>query len=412
VQRAAKKSFMDVQSRPPSNPSRSADPGPASTPPLATTSSGYSLEVVTTEDGLSNLREDWNLLSDAAAFPNVFMSFDWFRVWNRCFALQARCGRRHPQVLVLKRGGRVGGIAPFIHRTASRFGVAVRKVEFLESESSYNDCVWGNDPAGQTAALWDFLAQTEDQWDLVDLRSVRETGNVLPHLKISLAHTKLIYRFLPENPCHYLALDAPWPEMLSRRSRSTRHTFQTQERRLEEMRAEGLRIRIIEDPQNEPRLLEKLIALEGQKEIDGKCVDPWMARYPEVFQSLFSALGPRGWISVALMELGDLPVACVWAFRCGKKLWCYNRAFNPAYSRLSPGTMLDTALIDYGFAHGYEEYDFLYGREPYKMKWSTGSHERFRLVIWSRRWISRARAYVYLDLKEAVYRRWGKKADP
>jgi len=174
------------------------------------------------------------------------------------------------------------------------------------------------------------------------------------------------------------------------------------------MHTEVLRIRIIEDPQEEPRLLEKLIALESLKEIEGKHVDPWMARYPEVFQSLFNELGAYGWISVALMELGDQPMACVWAFRCGKKLWCYNRAFNPAYSRLSPGTMLDTALIDYGFAHGYEEYDFLYGREPYKMRWSTGSHERFRLVIWSRRWISRARAYVYLDLKEAVYRRLGK----
>jgi CelD/BcsL family acetyltransferase involved in cellulose biosynthesis len=365
-----------------------------------------------TEEGLSNLREDWDRLSDAAAFPNVFMSFDWFRVWNRCFAQQARRGRRHLQVLVMKRDGRVEGISPFIHRTASRFGVAVRKVEFLESESSYNDCVWGNDPVGQGAALWDFLAQTEDQWDLVDLRSIRETGNVLRLLKISLARTKLLYRFLPEKPCHYLALDAPWSEILSRRSRSTRHTLQTQQRRLESMRAEGLRIRIIEDPQNEPRLVEKMIALESQKQIKGKLVDPWMARYPEVFRSLFSELGPRGWNSVALMELGDTPVACVWAFRCGNKLWCYNHAFNTDFSRLSPGTMLDTALIDYGFAQGYEEYDFLYGEEPYKLRWCTGSHERFRLVIWSRRWISRARAYVYLDLKEAVYRRMAKGAGP
>jgi CelD/BcsL family acetyltransferase involved in cellulose biosynthesis len=70
--------------------------------------------------------------------------------------------------------------------------------------------------------------------------------------------------------------------------------------------------------------------------------------------------------------------------------------------------MLDTVLIGYGFSHGYDEYDFLYGNEPYKMRWNTGCHERFRLLIWSRGWTSRAKAFLYVDLKEAIYRLGGK----
>jgi CelD/BcsL family acetyltransferase involved in cellulose biosynthesis len=174
------------------------------------------------------------------------------------------------------------------------------------------------------------------------------------------------------------------------------------------MSAEGLRVRIIEDPQQEPGLLWKLIALESQKRIGGKRVHPFLARYPEVFQTLLGKLGSRGWIMVALMEKGNLPIAWTMVFRCGKKLWGYHRAFNADFSRLSPGIMLDTALIDYGFSHGYDEYDFLYGKEPYKMRWNTGCHERFRLLIWSRRRISRAKAFIYVDLKEAIYRLGGK----
>jgi CelD/BcsL family acetyltransferase involved in cellulose biosynthesis len=400
---------MNVHSRPLLNPFSDPELEPAPDSCGMQTTQDYSIESVTTEEGLSDLEKDWNGLSEAAAFPNIFMTFDWVCAWNRRFAGDARHGRRHPSILVLRRNGAVAGILPFIHRTASRFGMAVRKVEFVESESAYNDFVWGSDPAGQAAAVLNYLAQTEDQWDLVDLRSMRETGNVSSLLKSALAHTRLIYRILPEKYCPYLSIDSPWPVMLSKLSPGTRHRLRNQQNRLDRMSAKGLRVRIIEDPQAEPGLIEKLIALESQKRIKGRLVSPFIARFPEVFQFLFGRLGPRGWISVFLMELGDIPLAWLLVFRCGRKLWGYHRAFNPAFSRLSPGTMLDTALIDYGFSHGYEEYDFLYGKESYKLQWNTGSHERFRLVIWNRRWISRARAFMYLDLRTAIYGLLGKR---
>jgi hypothetical protein len=41
--------------------------------------------------------------------------------------------------------------------------------------------------------------------------------------------------------------------------------------------------------------------------------------------------------------------------------------------------------------------------------WSTGFHDRFRLLVWRKEWISRTRAFVYLDFKTAVYRMIGKQ---
>jgi CelD/BcsL family acetyltransferase involved in cellulose biosynthesis len=115
---------------------------------------------------------------------------------------------------------------------------------------------------------------------------------------------------------------------------------------------------------------------------------PFFAKYPEVFHSLFDTLGPRGWIYVALMELGDRPLAWLMGFRCGKKLWAYQTAYDRSFARLSPGTMLIPAVLDYGYSHGYRECDLLRDDvEPHKMRWSTGFHETFRLQIWNRRWI-------------------------
>ena len=400
---------MSIDPAPCGYPQQSGQPEPGSGAPPSQASPLYSIARAATEQGLAALQADWNRLSETAGSPNVFTTFDWFRVWNQPFARQDRSGRRRLEVLALRnKNGAIAGVSPLIHRETSRLGFVVRKVEFLEIPADYNDFVLGDDPAGQSEAIVDFLVQTQEQWDLIDLRSLRETGNVKAQIESALSRTSLLYRILPEAPCPYLPIDGPWSGMVRRLSRSARRTLRNQQYRLDRMSAEGLRIRIIDRPRDEAALLEKLIAVKSQKRVRGELIPPFVARYPEVFHSLFDTLGSRGWIYVALMELGGPPLAWQLGFRCGRILWDFSTAYDHSFARLSPGTMLVPAILDYGFSHGYSEYDFLRGEEAYEMRWSTGSHQTFRLLIWSRRWSSRARAFVYLDFKRAVYRLFGR----
>jgi CelD/BcsL family acetyltransferase involved in cellulose biosynthesis len=402
---------MAIPSSPTGDPFRSQS-GPGFRPYLGESVPVYSVEPVATEEGLTDLEADWNRLSQTAELPNVFTTFDWFRAWNERAAREDKCHRRRPDVLVLKRDGVVAGISPLIRRTVSRLGLIVRKVEFLESPADYNDLVLMSDPR-QIEAVMTYLGQIQDQWDLIDLRNLRSVGNTMALIEDALSKTDFRYRIFPEARCPYLPIDANWTEILSRLSSSGRlpamglHTLRKKQHRLERMTAEDLRVRIIEDPQNEPGLLDKIIALEIQKRIRGELVLPFFARFPEVFQSLFETLGSRGWMFVGLMELADRPLACQIGFRCGRKLWAYFKAHDRSFSRFSPGTMLFLAILDYGFSRGYEEYDSLRGEDTHKMTWSTDSREIFRLVIWSRRRMSRARAFLYLDLKTVVYRAIG-----
>jgi CelD/BcsL family acetyltransferase involved in cellulose biosynthesis len=364
----------------------------------------YSIEEIKTEEGLLILKDAWNGLSESAESPNVFMTFDWFRAWNQRFTQENRSGRSL-SVLVTKKDGAVAGISPLIRRKVSRLGFSARKVEFVGREADYNDLVLGDNPAGQSEAIVEFLGQTQDQWDLINLRDLRDTGNTIARVENALARTGLTYRLIPEEErCPYLAIDAPWSEMLTRRSPSSRHVFRNQQSRLDRMDAEGLRIRIIENPLDEPGLLGKLVALESQKQVDGKLSPPVIGKYPDVFQALFDTLGPRGWLYIALMELGERPLAWRFGFRCGKKLWGYLTAYDHSFAHLSPGTMLIPAVVDYGLSRGCNEYDFLRGEESYKTRWSTGVHQSYWLRVWSRNWISRAHALVYLDLKPTVER--------
>lgn len=371
----------------PGKPPCNLEPGPIPTPSPTSASQPYSIEPIRSEEALSSLQEDWNRLSETAELPNVFMTFDWFQAWNRRRAQEHRKGQRRPEVLVLRKDGAVAGIAPLIYRETSRFGFRMRRLESLASPADYNDVAVGDDPAGQIAAIADFLVQTKDQWDLVELTSLRETGNVRSLLTSALSRTGLIYRILPADRCPYLSIDASASEIVGRFSGPSRRTFHKQQHRLDRLKAEGLRVRTIENPQDVPGLLDTLIALENQKLIDGKSMAPFIARYSEVFRSLFDTLGPRGWVYVTLMDLRGRPLAWQLGFRCGKKLWAYQTAYDRSFSRLSPGTMLFPPVLDYGFSHGFGEYDFLRDdQEPYKLRWSTGCHETFGLQIWSRRW--------------------------
>jgi CelD/BcsL family acetyltransferase involved in cellulose biosynthesis len=364
----------------------------------------YTIDLISTEKALSALEADWNRLSEAAEQPNAFMTYGWFRAWTRRRTAEYPAGRFVPNVLVLSEGSSVVGIAPLVRRISSRIGIRVRRLEFATNHADYNELLLGTDSTGLTDEVMHFLARTTSQWDLIDLRDMRDTGETIGPIKSALERAGLLYAILPENhACPYLPIDRDDVGSLKRLSGHVRRTLR---RRRERAAAEGLRVRIIENPQDEPKLLEKLTALDWQKHIY-RSSPAFISNYPEVLQSLFDSLGPRGWLYVALLELEERPIAFQFGFRCGDKLWDYTKAYDRSFSRFAPGILILPSLLEFGLEHGYREYDFLRGEEEYKKIWSTGSHSRFRLLIWNWRSTSRIRKFLYHDVKNTIYKLLG-----
>lgn len=372
-------------------------PGAIATPMRGDSASRYSVETVATESALDSLEADWNRLSLTADHPDAFMTYGWFRAWAKQLTRKDRAGRIQPHVLVLRAGLEIVGVAPLARRLASRL-IGLRKLEFVTNHSDYNDLIVGFDQAGQTEAAIDYLARTSRQWDVIDLRELRDIEGKIASIESALTRSGLSYqRFLEKDGCPYLPIDG------DAESRLSGHVRRTLRRRKERAEAEGLRIRIIENPQREPDLLKKLLTLENLKH-GHTAYAPFMSAYPEVFQSLFNTLGPLGWLYIALLEVGDRPIAFQLGFLCGDKIWDYTKAYDRSYSRFAPGTILLPELLNFGIERGFREYDFLRGEEQYKSVWSAGSHPRYRLLIWNRRGFSRIRKFIYHDLRTAIHR--------
>jgi CelD/BcsL family acetyltransferase involved in cellulose biosynthesis len=371
-----------------------------------------SIETVTSAEALAALEADWNRLSRNSESPNVFTTFDWFRAWNQRFERDFPHVRRRPHVIVVKKNAAVVGIAPLVMSVSSRSGVRVRRLEFVGREADYNDLVVGDGSPGLTGSVIDHLARTSNQWDMADLRELRRQGDATKQLEAGLSRAGLSYRLGPEEErCPFMEMGASWEEMLAARSSPTRHVFRNQQSRIDRLSESGLRVRIVEDFGREPGLLKKMAAIESRKQVGGSLSPPFLGKYEDVFRSLFQTLGPQGWLSAALMELGDRLLAWHLLFRCGRELWGYLTAYDAAFSRLSPGTMLVPAIVEYGCTRQFRVYDFLRGEEPYKTRWTTNVRHSAKFRIFSRSRFSRFLSFAYFDLLPAV-ERWTPRMRP
>ena len=377
-------------------------PLPSTSCSEAMPSSSYSVESITAQDEIVRLCEDWDRLSSVSSSPNVFATFDWFQTWYQHIVRTEGSARLQPNVLALKRNGAITGIAPLTRSVVQRFGFEMRRLQFAarNQEWDYNDLLVGDNRREQTAALCQFLSQTKSGWELVDLMDVRDVDGAVDELRGAVQDAGLACAVLPtEERCPYMTIDGSWEEMLSRRSSVTRHSFRNRQSRLNRTLGEGLQMRILDAPHTEPGLLERMIELEAQKRSGGKLSVPFLGKNADVFGAVFDKLGPKGWLCVTVMEWKDRLISWHLLFRCGGKLWGYLTAYDHEFARLSPGGLLIPAIIDYGFAHGCTEYDFLSGEESYKMQWATGFHERKRLLIWNDRWQSRLCAAAFRKLR-------------
>ena len=364
------------------------------------TAAFFSASVVSDERALRDLEMEWNRLSESSTNPNAFMTYGWYRAWLAAQLKEIGDGRTQAHVVVLRNGNEIAGVVPLVRRNVSRW-FRVRKLRFASEHADYHDLVVGENADGLISSFADHLAGTADQWDLVDLRELRETGDSKAVIERELKRAGLRYLILPEqHGCPWLHVTGDAETLMKRHSGHVRRTMR---KRSERAASEGFRVRFIENPHEEPGLLEKLVALDWKKHLH-KTSPTFVARFPEAFQSLIDTLGPRGWLYVALLENDSEAIAFQFGFRCGDKLWDYAKAYDRSFSRLAPGTLILPDILDYAYAHGFQEYDFLRGEEPYKMEWSDGCHRQFRLLVWNRKRTSRIRKFFYYDLKNAMDR--------
>lgn len=92
--------------------------------------------------------------------------------------------------------------------------------------------------------------------------------------------------------------------------------------------------------------------------------------YPQFIRDVAERFAQRGWLRLGLVRLDGVPVAAQIWFVKGGIASIFKLAYDPAYSKLSPGSVLSAALTRHVLEEDHvTEIDFLSGDDSYKQDW-------------------------------------------
>jgi CelD/BcsL family acetyltransferase involved in cellulose biosynthesis len=368
-------------------------------------SSELRVETVSDADGLLGLRNDWDRLVKQDPGRNSHSTFEWVHAWWFDFALKS-AGRLHKtlNIVVVRQDDHVVAIAPLVIHTAHRGKLKIRKVEFAGAAfADYQDFILEVKAPGLVSAIVRHLVSNSDAWDLVELRHIREDSITPSFLDQAIRSNGLPFRVRLERQCFFVHIESDWRTYLRSRSRRTRKTFRNHMNRLRALESEGLQVRIVDSPHTEPDLLARMIELEQRKRIRGAPTLYMFQGTEQFYQRLIEMFGPPGQLYVAVMEKGQRLIAYELGFCNGLTLLANAKAYDVAFKRYSPGTMLLPAIFDFGFQSGFREYDFGRGDEEYKKLLAKDSRRTVRYEIWNTALKSRFSANLYFKLRPYIY---------
>ncbi len=369
---------------------RPPDRGPEGPPP--------GIEVLTSLEGLERLRAQWSALWSRVPAATPFQSPEWLLPW------WSHIGEGELWTLALRApadglgGGRLVGLAPFyLYRPSPE---APRRLFPLGiATSDYLDLLLlpGWEAAGMRA-VFAHLDAHRDRWDLCELPQLRAGSPLLaapvpPGWRDTAA---------PAEPC--LALDLPEriEELPRRLPPGIRHNLRYYRRRAEQAGA----VRFLEaDGGSFGRIFAAHVALHRLR-WRARGAPGVMARGEIVKANEEAARGllERGLLRLYALELKGRIIATLYAFadrgqapqtaamqtaqaeaalprRPPASHYYYLGAFDPAFGRLSPGALLIGHAVEQAVARGARTFDFLSGREPYKLLWGARERPTWRRTL-------------------------------
>jgi CelD/BcsL family acetyltransferase involved in cellulose biosynthesis len=334
-------------------------------------------EVRSTEDFLS-LRAEWNTLVLEQANATVFQMWEWnFHVWKYS---EAKSTKLHI-LLVRDDKGELIGIAPFYSYDRFILGVRFRILEFIGKHfTDYREFIARHDCANVVhREIVGWLNHNRTQWDIVDLRYVREESDVVKNYDSLFRDSGFTTAIQRHNICPYLPL---------RRDRDVYATIHSQDlvkelkyktRRL--ARECNYRFVSISSSLELEEYLGKFFELH-RKRRDQKLQRGMFRsqKQEQLFVNLWSDLLGRG-LKLCFLLIDNQAAACLCNFAFKNKMYSYQNGLDPQFAKYSLGSIIHSLAIREALKEGMEEYDLLLGSSGYKREWTDKYRSLYRITM-------------------------------
>jgi CelD/BcsL family acetyltransferase involved in cellulose biosynthesis len=128
-------------------------------------------------ESVADIREEWNVLAENSAEPEIFTRFEYLSAW-----LGARPRAAQPHVITVTDGGGLKGAAPLMYAARRIAGVSLQTLEFLGSpQNDYADFIYSGE--NTLDVLLAAMERSAAGVDLVHLAPIKETSSTCRRLR-------------------------------------------------------------------------------------------------------------------------------------------------------------------------------------------------------------------------------------
>jgi CelD/BcsL family acetyltransferase involved in cellulose biosynthesis len=330
-----------------------------------------SLEVIDSIEDIPSIRREWEHLVEVSPDATIFQTYQWQYSWFQLL------GSGRPKVLVMRQNGSVRAIAPFVIRRC--FGLPFRRVQFaatgpsdylnIVADDGYRETAW------QTALQHLYTCRSE--WDVVDLQQI--PSHLLPSQNIASVIPGLRIEVMRQSVCPYRPLPNSKEAFLLSLTKKMRSNLKYYERLISKNHALSIGTA---SESNLPNAMNELFRLHTarwrSKWLPGVLNSPKVRSFHQAVATQFQQ---TGWLRLFCLNLDSATVAALYCFYFKNRGYYYIGGFDPAYSKMSIGTVLTGHALAAMAEEGCREFDFLRGAEAYKYRWGCSDRFNSRMVI-------------------------------
>jgi CelD/BcsL family acetyltransferase involved in cellulose biosynthesis len=321
--------------------------------------------------------ERWDPLVASSRIPSPFMRWAWHDAWARSAAPdEVNAGF----ALVLAGDEEaIRGILPLTVRPLRFRRMRVRALTWATRSVGCPDHL---DVLAIADAKLESAIPSLDElgWDLLLLTGVAEEAPNIARLVDAFAKRGCAVRRTFLDSCPYLDLPGDWDAYLASLSPTRRQTIRRKERRL-------IRDHAMTVTDYAPDRLEEgwrhLHALHDERWAGAGALGP---RVAELLRRFSSELAARDELWLTTLDLDGQPAAAWYGFAWFDTIYFYQGGRDPKWASHSVGAVLMGAMIRRAIERGYRRFDFLRGRDEYKLSWTTTQRPIYEIVVFRPGW--------------------------
>lgn len=351
-------------------------------------------------DELDDFETEWNQLLSHSLDNNPFLTYEWLTSWWKQYGK----GKTLRLFTANNNEGTTSLIAPIMYSSYRRFGLKLRKAEFVATpDSDYQTFLVTNYQEATKAvnslieSIMEYLTDT-DSFILGDVPEDSCTAKLLENVNVNGVGTNRSVIntcpnvTLPNN--HEIFFQSLGPHMRKSLKRCEKQAFK-------DYKVEFVKYNKIGTVKEAMRIFFELH--QKRQTQTGKT-----GLFTESAQRSFhldvaNAFAKKGWLALFFLTFNDEPVSSIYCYEYNKKLYFYLSGFNPEYAMYRPGHLAIKNLLRYGMDKGLKEFDFLRGNEKYKSLWGTKIRRNLEFRIPNRsfraklyNWTMNSKASPYL----------------